>query len=428
MANQNTQDNKGWLQRLKDESWEAELLISTIAIFGTLQLFKLGTWGTNKFIDIIPPDQYFIGYIIIYMGTLAISILAAMFISHFILRAYWVGLVGLNSVFPDYSLEDSVYSKIYTQKVLSFLPKLKDTIHKADELCSVIFSAAFFMLYIYTYFAIISSAYLFFYNTLSDKINHTVLLIPLYLIAAVFIFNLVITILANIKAFKNKAKLQNIFFLSTKWSSMIYMGPLYKNMMQITMTFASNYKKKKAITLLTILITSVGFFTSMSQVQSTNISYLISQESFFDSTRIYPFYYQNKSTETKFLLSPQINADIIKNNIVEVFVPIYKYEGQLHENICGAFESDIPRLSNEYRSAIRNWNATCYNNYIDIQLNDKNVDIQLMKYKHPNTNQYGVIAYIPLKDIEQGTHSINIVKQLDTKTYKWTIPFHYVGE
>ena len=33
--------SKGWLQRLKEESWEAELLVSAIAIFGTFQLFAV---------------------------------------------------------------------------------------------------------------------------------------------------------------------------------------------------------------------------------------------------------------------------------------------------------------------------------------------------------------------------------------------------
>jgi len=33
--------SKNWLQRLKDESWEAELLVSAIAIFGTFQLFGI---------------------------------------------------------------------------------------------------------------------------------------------------------------------------------------------------------------------------------------------------------------------------------------------------------------------------------------------------------------------------------------------------
>lgn len=31
----NTGSDKDWLQRLKNESWEAELLVSAIAIFGT---------------------------------------------------------------------------------------------------------------------------------------------------------------------------------------------------------------------------------------------------------------------------------------------------------------------------------------------------------------------------------------------------------
>jgi hypothetical protein len=48
-------------------------------------------WLTNLFIDVIPSEQYLIGYMIVYMGLLAGSILSAMFIIHFILRAYWVG-------------------------------------------------------------------------------------------------------------------------------------------------------------------------------------------------------------------------------------------------------------------------------------------------------------------------------------------------
>jgi hypothetical protein len=62
-------------------------------------------WVINVLIDVIPSEQYLIGYMIVYIGLLAVSILIVIFIIHFILRAYWVGLVGLNSVFPDYSLK-----------------------------------------------------------------------------------------------------------------------------------------------------------------------------------------------------------------------------------------------------------------------------------------------------------------------------------
>lgn len=96
--------SKSWLQKLKEESWEAELLVSSVAIFGTFQLFDLINWVTNRFIDLLNPDQYFVGYFIVFFGLFAISILISMFVIHFALRAYWVGLVGLNSVFPDYSV------------------------------------------------------------------------------------------------------------------------------------------------------------------------------------------------------------------------------------------------------------------------------------------------------------------------------------
>jgi hypothetical protein len=171
-----------WLQRPKDESWEAELLESAIAIYGTFQMFGLIEWVTNKYIELLPVEQYYVGYFIVFIGLLAISILLSMFVIHFFLRAYWIGLVGLNSVFPDYGLEDSAYSKIYTEKILSILPRQDETIQKVDELCSVIFSAAFTILLIYSYLAVILSIYLLIYNLLSDYVPFYLLLAPLLII------------------------------------------------------------------------------------------------------------------------------------------------------------------------------------------------------------------------------------------------------
>jgi hypothetical protein len=72
-------------------------------------------WVINVLIDVIPSEQYLIGYMIVYIGLLAVSILIVIFIIHFILRAYWVGLVGLKSVFPDYSLKNSENSELCSE-------------------------------------------------------------------------------------------------------------------------------------------------------------------------------------------------------------------------------------------------------------------------------------------------------------------------
>ena len=139
-------DSKAWLQKLKDESWEAELLISTVAIFGTVQMFKLIDWSVIYFINTLAPQDYIVGFSICFISLLAVSVLATMFVIHFMLRAYWVGLVGLNSVFPDYDLEDSPFSKIYTRKMLAILPKLKHTIQDVDDIVVLFFHRHFLCL------------------------------------------------------------------------------------------------------------------------------------------------------------------------------------------------------------------------------------------------------------------------------------------
>ena len=65
----NTGVDKDWLQRLKNESWEAELLVSAIAIFGTLQLFALIDWTTARFFDFLHPSQYSFGYMIAFLNN-----------------------------------------------------------------------------------------------------------------------------------------------------------------------------------------------------------------------------------------------------------------------------------------------------------------------------------------------------------------------
>ena len=200
---------KSWIQKLKEESWNAELLVTTISIFGALQLFDLVAWLANFFIDNLDSSQYLVAYSIVYFSLLAVSIMMSMFVIHFILRAYWVGLLGLNSVFPDYSIENSAYSPLYTKKLLATLPKLKDSIKKVDELCSVIFSVAFTFLLLYLYLGIFNTIYLLLFNLLVDYVPSYILLIPMYLIAGLMIVQTLLVLLGS----KGKIGKMSIFNL-----------------------------------------------------------------------------------------------------------------------------------------------------------------------------------------------------------------------
>lgn len=388
-----------------------------MAIFGTLQLFKLVDWVTVMAIDQLPPWQYMVGYGIVFVGLLAVSILTSMFVAHFLLRAYWVGLVGLNSVFPDYGLEDSVYSEIYTRKISAFLPKLKKTIHDVDELSSVIFSAAFFMLMIYLNMSLLICLGLILFNLLSAYVSNYVLMIPLAILGIAYTVFMIITLIANIKKYKQSERVQGWYFQSVKWGSLLMFGPLYKYMLQISMTFGSNFKKKKSLIGLTISIVVIGFIITIFQFRNSKMPYLVSQKYVFDTSRAYHGFYANRNEEKDFLLAPQIDQDIVTFDIVRLFIPIFSYEKDLLKDLCGPPPED--------REERRSWYLDCYTTYHEVYLNGEDISPSFLKFEMSETGQFGIIAYVDLRKAKRGNNMLKVVKKMK-EPLEWKIPFQWV--
>ena len=419
-------NSSNWLQRLKDESWEAELLVSTVSIFGTFQLFEIINWASNMFIDLLNPKQYLYGYFITYFGLLAISILMSMFVIHFFLRAYWVGLVGLNSVFPDYSIKDSAYSEIYTEKMLNILPKLKDSIQKVDELCSVIFSAAFTLLLMYGYIAIFTSIYLLAFNLLSPYISAYILLAPAAILFLVGMIQSVFVLIANRKSNRHKIKLQNALFKFVQTTSIFTYGPLYKSILQVTMIFGSNFKKKKSIVYLIILFLVSGVFVSAKKLLDTNIPYLIDNKMYFNLSNAYPEFYRSENKKLNFLLAPEIDSDRIETNVLKLFIPIYKHEKNMRTSICEKIEKDPEASDLENRKKRTAQQVACYELYNFAYLNGEKISLDFLPYYHSITNQFGVISYIDLSGLNTGMQKLEIKKEFsEDNVQEWAIPFYY---
>jgi hypothetical protein len=424
----NTPEKKTtWLQRLKDESWEAELLVSAVAIYAIFNTFSLFDWICNMFIDKLDPSQYLIGYMITFLGFLAFGILGALFVIHFGLRAYWIGLVGLNSVFPDYSLEDSAYSKTFTEKMLAKLPRLQNSITNLDEICSVIFSVAFTLLLIYSYLGLVSSIYLLLFNLLSDYIPNYVLLIPLVIFAAIYIAQMILTIVANIKKFKTNDTVQTWYFQATILGSALLYGPLYKNLLQITMIFGSNFKKKKALVRTMIFMLAFGAILGTYKLFDSNVLYLMGLNKDLDTTKAYEFYYSTNNSENKFLLTPEIQTDLVESKAIQLFIPIFDNEISKLEEICELNPNgDFKKPSTAERNKIRESYLNCYTEMHQIALNENPIEVQFLKTDHPITDQFGIKTFIDLSALQSGNHTITVFKKLGEKKEKsWEIPFYY---
>ena len=171
MSQQN-QEHKipSWLQRIQENSSELELLISGGAIYGLLQTSDAINQFIAKYAVLTSKFSEVGGYI--YMFKVIVSMLLIGFISHLIVRAYWLALVCLNYVYP----EGINFDKIKLQKPYFINPNKRNDLYneivKADKICGLILytsiAACILFAGIIIYMMIVSVLDVYFLNDLFD--------------------------------------------------------------------------------------------------------------------------------------------------------------------------------------------------------------------------------------------------------------------
>ncbi|MEL6393715.1 MAG: hypothetical protein AAFR97_13255, partial [Bacteroidota bacterium] len=139
-----TQSNKPeWLAKLEQESWQAELIISGIAILGALQLPELVNDLQYYLLDTLHREEiFFWGFIMTFM-QIGVNLLILTFIAHFVLRTLWIGIIGINSIFPNGITRNERYSEEYQDRLIADYGDVTGYIKKLDRTCSGIFGAGF---------------------------------------------------------------------------------------------------------------------------------------------------------------------------------------------------------------------------------------------------------------------------------------------
>lgn len=133
-------------------TWELEMLISGAVVFALLQLpgtieYVFARFGSGLQVEWFA--ALLVGY---YYAKATVYALIGCFMLHLVTRAYWVGLIGLDSVYPQgIQWDNTTLSPIWTRVVRRRLPSTPAAINRLDNFASVIFSfgflvAAFFLL------------------------------------------------------------------------------------------------------------------------------------------------------------------------------------------------------------------------------------------------------------------------------------------
>ena len=142
-----------WLETLQQESWQLELLISGLALFGIYESQDL-LWELRMYVNAnsegtaAEVQSFFITILRVGWKIFFINLLI-----HVILRGLWIGAIGLRYVSEDIDYESLNYSQYFTKMLQKKVGGFDDFIEKLEKICSVLFAYTFLLFLLFFSFA-----------------------------------------------------------------------------------------------------------------------------------------------------------------------------------------------------------------------------------------------------------------------------------
>ena len=222
-----------WLEKLQQESWQLELLISGFAIYGIYatrgiieEWMYIADYKVQGEAGFILSGLVFIfqkGWLIFFINLIV----------HVILRGLWIGAIGLRYVSGEIDYDSLGYSERFTRFLKKNVGSYDDFIERLEKSCSVIFSYTFllFLLFVSLMFFILQSVVL---TVLLQKTNFKSseagtffgMLLTAYFLLGILVFFDLIT-LGLFKRIKENS-ISKIYFFLYRFYGWITLSFLYR--------------------------------------------------------------------------------------------------------------------------------------------------------------------------------------------------------
>lgn len=434
-----TTSKPAWLVQLEAESWQAELVISGIAIFAATFLPGLvDSLAAFCLVTIPPEDTTLFQFIFMFLHFGTNCIIGAL-VLHFTLRAFWIGMIGFNSVFPNgiNTEYEGYYSKYYTQKTAQHLPSnANKMIQNLDHFCSTIFAITASLLMTFLAFALnVGVLYLlkvFLSMFLPDSIWQYV---GYGLLVFLVLFSLLMLVL-NMGRFKKNDKMQHIFYRIGRIIGST-MHVFYRPSQYILMTIFTSEVSKKNMSYFMVVYLLSSLFLGAS-LAGTNFQHFTtySKEAgymryFNRPDKIIPAHYENlRSEEEGRILSAILENDKIEGKQFELFVPLFFNERRLYKACLDALDTSNSASEEEERRLKYEQRLKCYKQYHHFTINGVAVQpLSMLAMEHPNKGENGIQVQFATKDLQKGENILRIEKRhLETQELfrKIAIPFQFI--
>lgn len=397
--------------------WELELLISGALVFSLIQLpGQLDAWfnGVRPRLD---SGWFMAAFMAWFYVKMALYALVGGFIAHLSVRGYWVGVIGIEAVFPN----GIVWERMRTGPIMREIqrartPSLQTLIDRADRLASMIFGAAFGLALMFAYFLlvgaflVIGSAVLARWFVKSSEMALVVMeLVLLVLVGPMIVAGLVDRQIGErLDPDGPGARIiRRIGMASGRFGSNVLFVPLLY-------TLLTNLRAKRHGTVLMLTITS---FVGLVMVKDVLLPRGVIRSDGYDFlpqgggalTVGHAFYADQRGGDADDAKLPQIQSDIIRDPYVRLFIP---YAPRRHNLLIARRCPGVPhapaRNDGRGEAVLR-----CMAQLQPVILNGRPLAPSWRFYTQPETGNRGILAYIPIAGLPKGENLLQVTQLPD---------------
>ncbi|WP_299126020.1 hypothetical protein [uncultured Winogradskyella sp.] len=425
---------KKLLQKLQEESWQLELLISGFAIFGLFTAFP----HISIAVKAAQNDEKVYSWIVLTVVMVSCAILIFNLLLHVVLRGLWIGALGLRYVSGDIDYEELNYSQKFSKYLKKKVGSFDRYIGRLEDYCSIIFAISFLLIfYVLAFtFSILTIVIIVRLTVDNDAISDTygpLIGIPLLLF---FVTGMLLTFIDFLTLGWLKKK---------KWLSRIYF-PFYWVFSKVTLAFLyrplvynfldNKFGRRVSLALVPIYILIV-IASTFNYKTSNYFSHDMDSNSIIADSRNY----EDALTEDTFIQDVAIESKIVTNNYLKVFMMIDEdFDDYIFDfNPTLKPEDDLRGLKSQmYTNSTVSWSKrdSLRGAYMKTLNDIFTIKIDSTIYKsdfilgESSNGQKGFETYIGIKNLPEGKHLLKVlrerIRKKDTQqVYYSRIPFWY---
>jgi len=397
------------MDRLRDRTDELELIISSLTIFA---LFSIPGWLFDKIADIYTHMSTSLVIASTVGTTLLAGVsygLAACFVVHLMARAYWVGLIGLRTVFPggiNWSKMPGLgpLSRQYYQDTL---PDLDTVIQNTDRLASSLFAVISMLTLSVLWFGtllvvilVVSGAVGARFGLTNAAMNiGTAVLLLVFLGLPILVYLLDRQLASRVPRLRDSRIFADLVRFLRRIAGFAYPQRL---ILPVQLTLQSNTRPVAFFVVLTLSIIVIVAVGSTRAAAWRNFT-LSGEFAYLDTTQVREgfrsTYYEDMSSPLDRLRGwPRVDSFNQRGSFVRLFLPYQPLRDNLVlDQLCGSAEEAPDRVA-------------CLRQLWTVGIDGKPVSMANFEpAERADLGMRGLIGLVPLAGLEPGLRRIEVV-------------------